>query len=144
MDEFKHKLKIRIFVMRLYSAAVALLLALSAGWNVFGSETNALSFTLGASTGTLILVLLYLRRYVLAMKSAEKLKQLYIAETDERHQFILAKTGGTAINIVICGLSLAAIAAGFFSDIVFISLLGSVLFTALVKGALKVYYNKAV
>lgn len=144
MEEFRRRIKKRIILMRIYCAVVAALFTIGAVGNIFDRETNAVSFTLGVYTGTLFLVVINLRKYMLAMKYEENFKQLYIQETDERHQYIVAKTGGSAINIIIFSLALASIIAGFFSETIFFTLLGSVLFVALVKGSLKIYYNKTV
>ncbi|MGE5494946.1 MAG: hypothetical protein ACM3S4_06580 [Burkholderiales bacterium] len=82
-------------------------------WIVEEIETNALSFTLGACVGTLALVIFLLRKYALAMKNEESLKRLYIEETDERHRFIVSKTGGAAINIAVGGLALGLLLRAF-------------------------------
>jgi hypothetical protein len=144
MDKFKSALKKRMLAMKLYALAVAAVLTIDVFWIVEEIETNALSFTLGACVGTLALVIFLLRKYALAMRDGESLKRLYIEETDERHRFIASKTGGSAINIAVGGLVLGAVVAGFFNDVVSFTLFGGALFTALVKGALKLYYNKSV
>lgn len=144
MDKFKKSIKTRLVIMRSYSAAIAIFLILSIIFNFTEYETKALSFILGACVGIMLLVLFNMRKYILAMKNDEAIKQLYIEENDERHKFIITKTGGTAINIVICGLALAAIVSGFFNEVIFFSLLGSTIFSALVKGSLKLYYSKNV
>ena len=142
MDKFKKSIQTRLVIMRVYGVTIALLLTISTIFNFTDYETQALSFILGACVGIMLLVLFYMRRYTLAMKNDETIKQLYIEENDERHKFIITKTGGTAINIVICGLALGAIVSGFFNEVIFFSLLSATLFSALVKGCLKLYYIK--
>lgn len=143
MDKFKSELRMRIIAMRLYALAVAALLIMDV-YSVIGyKDSNALSFTLGACAGTLVLAVFFLRRYALAMRDEESIKRLYIVENDERRKVIASKTGGAAINIVVLGLILAAVIAGFFSDVVSFSLFGGALYASLVKGTLKVYYNRS-
>jgi hypothetical protein len=142
MDKFRKTIKTRIIIMRAYSGVMAIILILCAIFNLTDYETKAESFILGACTGTMLLILFNMRRYTLALKNDESMKKLYVEENDERHKFIVSKTGGTAINIVICGLALGATVSGFFSEVVFFTLLSAAVFSSLVKGFLKLYYTK--
>jgi hypothetical protein len=47
-----------------------------------------------------------------------------------------------AINIIMAALVLATIVSGVFSEIVYFTLLVTLLFVAILKGALKLYYRK--
>jgi hypothetical protein len=60
---------------------------------------------------------------------------------DERRKLIKDKIGGTGLNISLGGIATATIISGFFNEIVFLSLMGALIFMASVKGILKVYYR---
>lgn len=144
MDKFKKSVKKRLVIMRVYSAAIAILLILSTFFSFTEFEIGPVNFALGVCLGAMILVLFGMRKYAMAMRNDESIKRLFIEENDERHKFIIAKTGGHAINIVIFGLLLGAIISGFFNEMIFLSLLGATFFSALVKGCLKWYYVRNV
>lgn len=77
-----------------------------------------------------------------ALKDEEKLKKLYITENDERHQYISAKIGGIGINIVIGCLTLGAVISGYFHEVVFFTLIATMLFAVIVKLVLTLVYSK--
>lgn len=78
------------------------------------------------------------------MKSEEDLKKLYIKETDERRVAVMTQAGRTGLYIVFVMLIMAMLISGYFSKIVFFTLLGVVLFTSLVMLLTKLYYNKKI
>ena len=104
--------------------------------------SRIMSFNAGALCSIGFLLMLDILRYLKALKNEKELKKLYIKENDERTIMIMQKTGAIGINMCIIGLGFAAIIAGFFNEVVFFTLLGTTLFTALVKGLFKVYYHK--
>jgi len=104
--------------------------------------SNIMSFHGGVLSGIGFLLILQVLKYVKAMRYEKELRKLYIKENDERTVMIMQKTGAIGINICILGLGSAAIIAGFFNELVFFTLLGATLFTALVKGLFKIYYHK--
>ena len=65
--------------------------------------------------GLLAVVIYYMNKYRRALKSEEKLQELYIEETDERQQYINAKIGGTGLNISILVIALAMLVANYFN-----------------------------
>jgi len=81
-------------------------------------------------------------KYFIAINKPDKLKNIYIFETDERRLFIKQKTGNTGLNIVIYGLAVGTVVAGRLNDTVFFSLLGACFFAALVRAAMKLYFHK--
>jgi len=144
MDKFKKTIQARLLIMRIYSAVIAILLILGTFFNFTDYETVPVSFILGICVGTMVLVYFTMRKYALAMKNDEAIRQLFIEENDERHKYINAQTGGTAINVVIGGLLLGAVISGFYNEMIFYSLVGATLFTALVKGCSKWYYTRKI
>lgn len=101
----------------------------------------AWGFQAGA-IGGLELVLVFLTVwYLISMRDEKALKKLYIQENDERTLMIMQKTGAIGMTVCSIGLAFAAVIASFFDQTVFFTLLGSAVFTAVVRGALKVYYH---
>ena len=102
----------------------------------------------GVNVGLYIAVqalLIYLVfKYQGALRKEDKLRELYIYENDERCKYIRAQIGGVGINIILGGLAIGTIISGFYNEIVFFVLLSTLMFSALVKGILKVYFNRTV
>lgn len=139
MENYKKKLKNRSIFAGIYIFATILLNVLA---TIFNNQSHATGFALGASTGIGAIMIAIIIKYRGALKNEEKLKQLYIAEQDERRIFINSKIGGTGIVIAIMLLGLATIIANYYNMTVFITLLATVFFLSILKGTLKAYYNK--
>lgn len=87
-------------------------------------------------------VLLYtLVKNGFTLKHPERLRKRYIKETDERMALIRQKTGSFGLAVCEMGLLAGAVAAGFFSETIFFSLLGAAMFVILVENTLMVYYK---
>ncbi|BBF43516.1 predicted membrane protein [Lachnospiraceae bacterium KM106-2] len=146
MENFKRKLKVRMGVAWSYNIMVLLLLGLGVfdlATNTKSKQTNLVSaFNMGVCIGIQFVMIYFMGKYIAAMKSEEKLKELYIEETDERRLFIQAKIGGTAMNVVMAGLLLGAMVSGYFNIMIFYGLFGATIFTILVKLVMKVYYTR--
>lgn len=72
------------------------------------------------------------------LKNEEELKKEYIARTDERNKKIEAESGGVYGMLVVWGLLLATVIAGYFNGIVFFSLLGASVFAIVAKIIMKI------
>lgn len=145
MEQFRCTLRKRLKHAGAYSVFVFVFLAAGylIGKHYHLSDSN-IAFTSGFFVGVQAVMIYFMYQYIAALKNEEKLKALYIAETDERNKYIAAQIGGTGIDIILCGLALAMVVSGFLNRTVFLSLLAALLFCALVKGCLKIYYNKKV
>ena len=89
-----------------------------------------------------VLMIIFIVKTVLALRNPDRLKQLYITETDERTLLIKQKSGSVGINIIMYGLIIAAFVAGNFNnEAVFFTLLGACWFVGLVCGFFKLYYR---
>jgi hypothetical protein len=122
--------------------------------SVVGVFTNYLSplvklvpeYILGSSGGLALAAAFLLIRsaakYTKALRSEEILRELYIAETDERNVMIRAKTGGMAADIILPTLICAALIGGIFNEIVFYTLFATLLFISIIMLSLKLYYKK--
>jgi hypothetical protein len=143
MDAFRKTISRRLWTGRIF---VLLVLVLNIAQRFIDFESvvpdNIFAFSLGVTLGAEFLGILLLAKYSKAMREEEKLKELYIAETDERNMMIRTKTGGVAINIIMGVLVCAILVAGVWSEVVFYTLFATLLFVALLKGTLKLYYKK--
>ncbi|MBX4258239.1 hypothetical protein KTC96_17930 [Clostridium estertheticum] len=69
------------------------------------------------------------------------LKNLYIEEHDEITKLIDDKTGVSGFNFSLIAITTATIIAGFFNQIIFLTLLAVLFFMLLVSAFLKLYYK---
>lgn len=99
-------------------------------------------YQVGIFTGIQLMLLKDIVNYTGAMKDEAKLKKLYIAENDERARLIQDKIGGVGFNFSLAVLGIATVAAGFFNQLVFVTLLAVLIFMAFMKGFLKLYYRR--
>jgi len=146
MDDFKKKLQGRQLVLAagLLCACCAVLLSRN-----FPKEPSASEFLQGFTAGFqsgIIAVLVgflvfFFVRNIFVMRNPERLKRLFISETDERKLFIMQKSGSSGMNIVVYGLAVGTAVAGNLNDTVFFTLLGACLFVTMVRVALKLYYR---
>ena len=136
MDKFKTKVRSRILfltVLLVSLAAIYLILFINQE-NLSKSSKDMMNFHGGALTSFSIILILNIYKNLRAIRDEKKLKRLYIMEKDERSIMIMQKTGAIGINICILGFASTTIIAGYFSKVVFFTLLGATLFVALVKG----------
>jgi len=145
MEKFKATLKKRLAVALLYNAVILILLVFGVFFMSKGSSDYIRGYVSGYNLGFCVgiqFVTIYLMvRYYKAIRNEEKLKALYIYENDERNKFIQTKIGGLGINIAIAGLAIGTIVSGYFNETVFFTLSAAMIFTALVKGILKIVYS---
>lgn len=138
-------MKKRLALAGLYNACMIVLIVLG---NFLGRKHAVPDFIMGFNSGVYVgvqaVMIYYMAKYVCAIKNEEKRKALYIAENDERSKYIEAQIGGVGINIILGGLALGTIVSGFFHETVFYTMLGTLVLSVLVKGVLKIYYNKTV
>jgi len=98
-------------------------------------------FQVGLLAALFGVTVFYLIRYLRVMRDPEKLKKLYISETDERKLLIQQKAGSVGFFVVLFGLVLATIVAGNYNITVFFTLLGATVFIEMVGAFLKLYYH---
>lgn len=151
MTNYREKLKLQNIVLAIACVILAVFCALG-----FAAEAGLVEltpvagdshwqsrwrgFVSGASMGVLVLLLFGLIRNLLAMKDEKKLKKLYIKENDERTlQLWTAARAAGCQAFLLLGL-VAAIAAGYFSVTVSLSILACVLSTAVICLCFKLYY----
>jgi len=94
--------------------------------------------------GSIAIAIVLMTVYGTALKDEAYLKKMYIKENDERRKLIRTKSRNTAITIILLGLLIAMMISGYFSKVVFFTLLGVEVFIAAVALLLKLYYNKKI
>lgn len=98
-------------------------------------------FDLGIFSAVVVVSIFVGVHNALALRSEEKLKKLYIKETDERQTLIKQKSGSTAFYIIMYSLILATIASGFLNKTVFFTLLAAVVFSEITLLSTIFYYK---
>lgn len=146
MKEFKEVLKKRMKFVAIYNLLVLILLSngilhMFVGYNSHKGN-YIVGFDVGICIGIELLMLYHLGEYIKALKDESILKKLYISENDERSKYIAEKIGGKAVDIIILALCICAIIFGYINEIVFFTLLATLIFCILVKKILKVYYSR--
>ncbi|MBE6855939.1 MAG: hypothetical protein E7500_00730 [Ruminococcus sp.] len=140
MKEFKEKIQHKIKLYSLFM--VCMVLIFISGITMFQTEFD---FAKGMMTGFFISIMVGLMYYISrlndALKNEEKLKEMYIAETDERNLAIAKETSSTATPIIMMGLALSALVAGFINTIICITLVGALAFCSVVIVLSTAYYK---
>lgn len=77
-----------------------------------------------------------------ALKNEQKLKAMYIKETDERTAMIIQKTASSSFSVTIMALAVASVAASFFSMTVLYTLIAIIFFIVFVRTAFQFYYTR--
>lgn len=145
MEKFKNTILRRIIGFIFYSVAVlafAIFGLVAMKNNCLGINEEMMSFDMGVSCGIEIVMVYFVAKYAGSITNEEKLKKLYIEETDERKKYISSKIGRNGLVIIMLSLLLGGIIAGYFNKTVFITLIAAAVFCALVTLGLKIYYNK--
>lgn len=147
MKRFKNVLKKRLTLMIVFNGLAVIFISLTAAYGNMTADGNENltdmihGFQVGIFIGLQLMMLIFIAKYGKALKNEDALKNLYIVENDERKKLIQDKIGGVGFNFIIGAAATATVMAGFFHQLVFVTLLGVLTFMALVKGVLKLYYR---
>lgn len=142
MENFRKQAK---RTLKIYIAVLAAAIVL---WVVFtvleisGGENNSSNFRNGACAGITTLMALNIARYSAALKNDEKLKKLYIAETDERTRLIYEKSNSSSFRALIIVLGLSTIVSSFYSDTVFYTLIAVIFVIIFIQAIFSFYYRR--
>ena len=118
MEQFKKKLIVqqRYLTIGLIGLVAVFLFSLSHESSPSAIRHFIEGFQMGISI-TLAGAFLFLSyRTLAAIGNSDKLKKLYISETDERVLLIRQKSGSAGMNIIMYGLTIGAFIAGNFND----------------------------
>ena len=144
MEQYKAKLQRRINALSLVAVGTALIYA---GLVFFRGQLPAVpsfikGFHIGAFIGLELIIAFYLGKCMQAIKNADTLKKMRIAETDERTGLVLQKASSLGMSVMFFGLGLAAIISGFLNVVMFFTLLGVLFFALVVFYTLWVYFAR--
>ncbi|MCM3781873.1 hypothetical protein M3231_02695 [Neobacillus mesonae] len=144
MDKYKVQIKTRKNALSIVAAATLLIYVGLVFYR--GGLPELPSFIKGFHTGAFIgvelCVVFFLAKYIKASKNNAELKKLYIEENDERNGLILQSASSLSIAMILVGLAIASVIAGFFNPLIFYTLLTALLFVLIVFFALWKYYTK--
>lgn len=153
MEQYKEKLKIQNAVMLpcilILASFTVLGFAAEAGWvtltPVAGDgrwQSQWRGFISGAACGILMLMLYGLIRNLRALKDEKRLKKLYVKTHDERAIRIWKEARNSGmVTFLLLGL-VAAIAAGYFSIPISLTILACVVINSVLCLVFVLYYNK--
>ncbi|MDF2519800.1 MAG: rane protein [Clostridia bacterium] len=147
MEKFKSTLKNRLALIITFNGLTVIFILLTAIYsNMTAAGSEALTdmirgFQTGIFIGLQFAMLTLIVKYAKALKNDEVLKNLYIQEKDERKKLIQDKIGGVGFNFTIGTAAAATVTAGFLNQLVFVTLLGVLVFMVFVKAFLKLYYK---
>ena len=149
MDEFKKQRMNQLVVLskEFLFACVALLLSRYYVKEISASEFSqelVSGFQVGIVASLFGIIIIFSIRNIMAIRAPERLKKLYISETDERKLFIRQKSSYAGMNVIVYGLAVGTAVAGNINDTVFFTLLGACLFVVSVRGFLKLYYQNKI
>ena len=146
MDKYKIKIKTRKNVLSLVAAATLLIYVGLIFYR--GGLPDLPSFIKGFHTGAFIgvevAIAFFLVRYIKASNNEAELKKQYIEENDERSVMILQRAGTLSTAIILIGMGIASVIAGFFNPLIFYTLLTCLLFVLIVFFALWMYYAREI
>ncbi|HLV09935.1 MAG TPA: hypothetical protein VKY40_06995 [Halanaerobiales bacterium] len=147
MKNFREKMKRRIvFQVLTIIIVAAVYFILLYNKDKIAGENYIVSFVRGFQTGLFVSLqavsIYYLFKYISALKNEETLKEIYIKENDERKIMIEQKAGSVSMIISYIILALASIIAGFYNQIIFFTLVGTLLFLAFTRLFMYLYFNR--
>lgn len=141
MEKFREKIKKRFWISTFVSLFVPLvLIALQIITKKDVDYASGMIY--GAVSGALVTAVFNIARMYSALHNEEKLKKMYIEETDERNIMLNKETGNTALIISLVCISFASVIASFFNIGISIALAAAACFTTMVTVVVKIYYNK--
>ena len=141
MENFKKQIFKKLVVCIIFAVLTATVYI--AVYVLFSEKTM---FSAGFSTGLfaawITIIIANAVRYCSTLKDPEKLKKLYIAETDERTRLIHEKTASGSFTASVFILGLTTLIASFFSETITYVLAGVIGVMAIVKVSFKFYYDR--
>lgn len=141
MKEFRERLerntKIFAIICCLFPTALLIAKFASKSANDFSQGT-----ALGACVGSMVVVIYYLVRNFTALRDEEKLKKLYIEQSDERNIEISKETLRISSTICVVLTGLASIIAGFINIVVSMTLAAALIISVIITLAVQAYVKK--
>ncbi|MBR6069484.1 MAG: hypothetical protein IKP78_02680 [Ruminococcus sp.] len=141
MEVFRKKLKNRSMILLMLCGFAPILFVVL--WFITkGASDFARGLSMGLLTSIEVCSIIGLVEALVLLRDEKKLKEKYIALTDERNKAIEKETAFKFLPVSTYGIGFAAVAAGFFDIKICITLTAVMMFNLLVFLALKLYYMK--
>ena len=143
MNNYKKTIKKRILLLTL-----PIILAVTLGvYDVFWvsdqiKEGPVYGFQDGIITSLGLLATILVIRYRVLLKDDKKLLLMFNRENDERIKAIKAKAGIPMLPITSILIIIAAIIAGYFNELVFLTLIATAIFQMTICVLVKIIYTK--
>lgn len=141
MEDFKKKLTRKYRMIGRY-CSFSTLIYFGLTHLVKGADDFAVGLVSGMNIGIIIVAVFNLARIHKALHNEEKLKEMYIHETDERNISIGKETAKTSTLISLMVMALAVIVSGFFNPVISMTLGISIMANAVITIAVQSYYNR--
>ncbi|MDO4863978.1 MAG: hypothetical protein Q4A05_07400 [Ruminococcus sp.] len=141
MEEFRKKLKNRSMILLLL-CGFAPILFVTLWFITKGASDFAQGLSMGILTSIEFCSIVGLVEALVLLRDEKKLKEKYIASTDERNKAIEKETASKFLPVSTYAIGFAAVAAGFFDIRICMTLTAVLLFNLFVFLALKGYYMK--
>ena len=141
MEKFRKQIITKIIVCIVFAVLTATVYA-GMYAHFINEDSFSAGYGMGFFSGLIALVFVYAVRYGSALKNPEKLKKLYIAETDERSRLIREKTASGSFTASVLILGLATVISTFFSETVTCVLAAVIGVIAVIKLCFKFYYDR--
>ena len=147
LEQFRGTVRIRLRLLRVFILLCAAAVFCAHFWGHRGGVPGArfpyyADLLTGALSALGISAAFICIRLTKMLRDDVLLHKMYTKATDEREALLWQKAGRQAFWVVVPGLVLAALAAGYWSATVCMTLLGAALFTAVTTKALRVYYMR--
>lgn len=143
MNNYKKTIKKRILLLTL-----PIILAVTLGvYDVFWvsdqiKEGSVYGFQDGIITSLGLLATILVIRYRVLLKDDKKLLLMFNRENDERIKAIKAKAGIPMLPITSILIIIAGIIAGYFNELVFLTLIATAIFQMTICVLVKIIYTK--
>lgn len=141
MEDFKKKLTRKYRLIAGFCCS-AMLIYLGLTHLVNGADDFAVGLVSGMFSGIMIVSIFNLARIHTALHNEEKLKEMYIQQTDERNIVISKETMKTSSVVSLMATAFAAIVFGFFNPVISMTLGISIMADAVITIAVQFYYKK--
>lgn len=141
MEGFRKKVEKRLQVYTMLCCG-SLVLYIALKFLTRGISDFAQGLTMGVLVGLETVAVFHLVRLFAAVHNEDKLRNMYINETDERNLTIQKETSRKSSAICFVGMAIAAIVAGFFDEKICITLVSVSVLSALINIVISAYYNK--
>ena len=141
MELFKKTIKFRILLLQIFLLlAIAFMLYDQFFMDQSNKEYMVSCLQIGLIFGFSTLAIIKLIQYNRVIRSEKLLKLEYNKEHDERKKIIRSKCGMPMLMITSSVMIVAGIIAGYYNEIILVTLIGAAMFQMTIGAVAKVYY----